>query len=651
MALVKTSRIAANGKPRKLPPPQKPTAPKRAPQPGAARPSAAQPNAARNDHAKAAEGIAAATEQLAAGVAEAASAAAELRGAMVEIAAGAEEAAGASQAQHGAIRTIVGTLNTARNEADLCERRTANVELVLAETAAQITGAVRAIEQNAARQQENVAVIQELARRAEAIGEITLSVSRISDQTNLLALNAAIEAARAGDQGRGFAVVAEEVRTLAENSEKNAGLVLGFARDIQRDVVQIVQAVAGAAEIAVAGAKTGGAVVETLEAMRQEMALTAEAAKEILSAANEIGRAASEAQAGAGQVASASQEQSAAAEEVQKAVQEQAVSLDQGQQAARALAKLAQSLQLGESAELGSAVRQIGAAAEELSATIQELSGAAGQIMLAVEQIDRGAQLQASATEQSSAALTQIERSAKTALNRAQGATDRVNRLSVSLNAGRAAVSALTDGIVGGLAQTEASLGQIENLEQAARRIDKIVDKIALVAVQTTMLAVSGAIEAARAGEAGRGFALVSGDIRALAQESGESADQVKDTVRNIIEQIGSVRRNLEHLTESGAAEAEKNRQLFAALDRVEGDLAALASANLSIQRGAQSIDAAVAETLNGTKQIAEAAAEAGQAARQAAVASAEQARGAEDLAAAIEEIASLADHLNSADA
>jgi methyl-accepting chemotaxis protein len=408
--------------------------------------------------------------------------------------------------------------------------------------------------------------------------------------------------------------------------------VLGFARDIQRDVGQIVQAVAEGAEIAIAGSKTGGAVVETLEAMRQEMALTAEAAKEILSAATEIGRAAGEAQAGAGQVASASQEQSAAAEEVQKAVQEQAVSLDQGQQAARALAKLAQSLQAGDA---GNAVQQIGAAAEELSATIQELSGAAGQIMLAVEQIDRGAQLQASATEQSSVALTQIERSAKTALNRAQGATDRVSRLSVSLNAGRAAVTALTDGIIGGLALTEASLGQIENLEQAARRIDKIVDKIALVAVQTTMLAVSGAVEAARAGEAGRGFALVSGDIRALAQEAGESADQVKDTVRNIIEQIGSVRRNLEHLTESGAAEAEKNRQLFAALDRVEGDLTALASANLSIQRGAQSIDAAVAETLNGTKQIAEAAAEAGQAARQAAVASAEQARGAEDLAAA----------------
>ena len=346
-----------------------------------------------------------------------------------------------------------------------------------------------------------------------------------------------------------------------------------------------------------------------LEAVRKEMTVTAEAAQEILGAAIEIGRAATEAQTGAEQVAAASQEQSAAAEEAQKAIQEQSIALDQGQQAARALAQLAQLLLTGDAA---GAVQQIGATAEELSATIQELSGAAGQILQAVEQIDRGSQLQASATQQSTAALTQIEKSAKRASVLAQTATERVDGLAASLGDGRMAVTALTNGIANVLAQVQASLGQIERLEQSARRIDKIVEKISLVAVQTTMLAVSGAVEAARAGEAGRGFALVSGNIRSLAQEATESADQVKDTVRNIIEQINSVRRNLEHLAESGAAEAEKNRGLLH-LPRQNGGQICWPWHRpiVSIQRRAEAIDNAVAETLNGAQQIATAATEA----------------------------------------
>ncbi len=302
---------------------------------------------------------------------------------------------------------------------------------------------------------------------------------------------------------------------------------------------------------------------------------------------------------------------------------------------------LTRPVQADGSDEAGRLLRAMAKMQEKLRDTLQRISGSATQLASAAEELN-------SVTEESARGLTQqnneIEQAA-TAVNEMTSAVEEVARNAVSTSeASKNATASAGDGRdlvqetvaaierMSGDVQDTASL--IGDLANESRDIGKVLDVIRGLADQTNLLALNAAIEAARAGEAGRGFAVVADEVRALAHRTQQSTSEIE-------RMIGSIQNGTEQAVDSMRNSTER------------------AESTLNIARGAglslDTINSAIIEINERNLVIASAAEEQAQVAREVdrnlvniRDLSVQSATGANQTSAASNELSRLAVDLNS---
>lgn len=199
--------------------------------------------------------------------------------------------------------------------------------------------------------------------------------------------------------------------------------------------------------------------------------------------------------------------------------------------------------------EVSESSNQLSASAEQLSASAEQTSKATEDIADVTEQMADGSSQQVQTVEESTQTIHEVSTKIQQIAVSARSVADTTMKASVKSAEGGRAIQNVV-GQMGSISISVDELAQvITRLSYTSQEIGQITEAITQIAKQTNLLSLNASIEAARAGEHGRGFSIVAGEVRKLAEQSSQSTKKITDLICSIRDEINKAQGSMQSAT------------------------------------------------------------------------------------------------------
>jgi len=227
-----------------------------------------------------------------------------------------------------------------------------------------------------------------------------------------------------------------------------------------------------------------------------------------------------------------------------------------------------------------------------------QLTGMVGEVAAQAQRSEKAMESQRHETDQVATAINEMSAAAQEVAHSAQNAAEAAQQTDREGLQAKAVVDASIRQIHALVEEIRSSGSSLDALQHDVHAIVGVLDVIRSIAEQTNLLALNAAIEAARAGEAGRGFAVVADEVRALASRTQQSTQEIQGMIDRLQAGTGQAVAAMGRSSEAGNASSTQANQAGVSLDAIAQLIATINGMNAQIASAAEE-QTAVAEEIN----------------------------------------------------